>query len=97
MLELFKKTATVTTQDRDETLKIHEVYHKRHSYNGIFMGWNVYGKNRYRKHEVLLGTFDEDQDAACVVYEIDRCIRLGISYNVPQPCSSEDLLDMFKG
>ena len=93
------ETITVVEQDAGEyedTLEyeITTAYCKAHYYRGEFWGWNIYGINAIDGTHVLLGTYDEKEDAEYVCGEILKARNAGKeSYVVPVDVIEEDILN----
>lgn len=69
-----------------------------------FRGYNVYGKklirrNKRLKSEILLGTYDDENEAACVVREIERFFKSGKfkKYSLPEGADIEELFEEVRG
>ena len=64
----------IINQDKDQqfNLSTKDIISVSHESNGIFMGWNLYGKGK-----VLLGTFDTSENCEAVKEQIRQCEKLG--------------------
>lgn len=86
----------IENQDRDRTYNISELYYKRHSAYGIFMGYNIYGKSETGKRNYFLATYDTQDDAKQICEEVQRLKDKGtLRYAMPQPSDIDDL-DIFE-
>jgi hypothetical protein len=74
----------IINQDKDQQINLStkDIVSASHKSNGIFMGWNLYGK-------MLLGTFDTSENCEAVKEQMRQCERLGF-YIVPEEMDEDD-------
>lgn len=73
----------IRTQDGDRSYNITKVFYEAHSYQEIFLGWNIYGISKSGR-KYLLGTRDTAQEAEQIVLEIRKLEEKGAStYAIP--------------
>ena len=86
----------ILSQDRDETFTLGNVYgDEKRTEDGKLMGFNVYGyKNEKGKDDVLLGTYDTDEDARILVEEIYRLHKANKVTHYSMPAPAMELSDL---
>ena len=73
----------IINQDQDDFITNDKINIKLHTHNGLFMGWNIYGRRLIKR--VLLGTYDTEEDAKQIVQEIKRLKTSGCEkYVMPE-------------
>lgn len=73
----------IRNQDGDRSYNVSKVYYKGHSFQHIFMGWNIYGVSESGR-KYLLGTRDTDLEASQIVKEIQTLMSKGVDkYSIP--------------
>ena len=74
----------IRNQDGDRCYNVTEVTYSIQICQGIFMGWNIYGKSE-KGRKYLLGTRDTKEEAHQITEEIAALMKKGIeSYSIPE-------------
>ena len=90
----------IVNQDRDKTYTMDEntqIYYRTKWHKETFLGFNVYGKGLIKKDkrlktEIMLGTYDDENEAVCVVREITNFFKIGKfnKYTLPESADIEE-------